>query len=169
MKWNKYASIQKQYPWIRKFIGTLEMNTNRKNGIWDATREKQGLRDWVKNNLDRIVFNSPDSLGKILKEDNYVVDGLEMDRDKNIYYPHWVCGIFYVLYHEEGGEKFSKKYCLNRHQLLGETMDWLQEDRLNTKKLFLDGVIEMVWSARTVSGKIQQKLDIWLLPENFKL
>jgi hypothetical protein len=169
MKWQKFEAIRKQYPWIKRFVGTLEMNTNRKNDIWDKNQEVRSFRDWVKNNLDCICFRSLESLKEFLKKDNYVAYGLELDWSKNIYYPHWSYGVCYILYHgspEDITKPFSAKHCLDHGALLGERMKWLK-NHSPEKSIVLDGVIVVTWSARAATNKVKQRMDIWLLPENF--
>jgi hypothetical protein len=167
MKWQKFEAIRKQHPWIKQFVGTLEMNTNRKNDIWDKKQEKQKFRDWVEKNLDWIIFRPVESLRSQFGRSNFTVHRLEEgNKEKNLYYPHIECRIYYILFHVEGAKPFMQKFCVDLIPI-EENIEWLLKKRPYASKVILDGVVEMIWSARTVSGKMQQRLDIWLLPENF--
>jgi hypothetical protein len=171
MKWKKFEAIRKQHPWIKQFVGTLEMHTNRGNDIWGKRQEMESFRDWVRNNLDCIIFLSTESLKEILKDYECVTHGEEINENKNIYYPHWSYRVRYILYHQNGSKDFKKpfsaKYCPFYNEVLADKINWLKREFPADDPIIIDAILIITWSARTVSGKMQQRLNIWLLPENF--
>ncbi len=171
MKWQKFEAIRKQHSWIKKFIGTLEMHVNKKHGVWDEKQERQGFQEWIKNNLGYIAFRSLDSLSTQLNDEKEVILRPETVRDKDISicYPYLAYKVDYILYHLEKDKPFSKNICLDSNQKLGDVIAWFQKKSLIRNIFVPDGVLRVEWSARTASGKIEQELNVWLLPENFTL
>jgi len=174
MKWQKFSAIRKQHPWIKQFVGIPDIYVNRKRGIWDKKQEGKIFKDWVRNRLDYIVFRSIDSLPDFLCENyvtqrlEHVTQRLEINIDNNIRYPYWSYGVYYILYHNADNVRpFSKKYCPESGSSLGDGMKWLRNDC--SEKLVFDGILFVMWSARVFSGTIKQAINVWLLPEDFKL
>jgi hypothetical protein len=171
MKWQKFEVVRKLNPWIKPFVGTLDMHVNKKHGIWDEKQERQAFRDWVKNNLGHIAFRSPDSLLTRLNDEREIVLRSETVRDKNISicYPYLIRKVDYVLYHLGKAKPLSENFCLNSNQKLRDSIIWFQKKSLIRNIFVLDGVMTIGWKARTASGKMEQDLDVWLVPENFTL